>query len=965
MHAEDKTDCLLSLPAACVTGFKPWSATSADFFVTSDPPGSQLGSGGGTAHVLHQAWKGSPNTAFSPWLAASRKLIVHGSGQSRRLPAYAAEGKPLLPLPLFPALTGQAPDQRLIDFQLAAYLRILRHAPASYRVMITCGDVLLTNDAFTPAFPEVDVLIVGIRSTPDEGSRHGVMFCRDAETGRLDLFLQKPPPEKTRSLTDSHSYYLDTGVWLLSARAVDVLLRKCGWSPESQAFAGGGPSKYELFDRFGLALGTSPVAPDPEISALSAAVLPLPAGRFFHFGTSRSIITSSVELAHAAESARAVGLGSATAHEHCLILNADVRVPLSGVNRLLWIENATIPASWTLRDRHLLTGIPDNAWSLDLPSGTCIDCIGVRGETGLCLRVYGFDDPFRGALSNPATTWLERPFGDWLAARGMTFQQARLDPDADIQDAPLFPLIAADDPLCGPLLAWLTALQPAPDAALAARWLSLPRVSATDLLARADTGARAASRAAAVDASLARLTPQEWQERCLLLDLEAIAARAASAPSRVPPPVQVEQAQPVSELATVHDAALRDRLAPAANRSNRAAGRLRDVLVAKLAIAPAAPRRAVGEDQIVWGRAPARLDFAGGWTDTPPYCLEHGGHVINLAVNLNGQPPVQAFARICEKPCLVIRSIDLGVGEVIETTEDLLAEERLGSGFGIARAAFRLAGFDPAFNAAGHCMPLDRFLRETFGGGIELTLLAAIPKGSGLGTSSILAATLLGTLGDLAGLHWSEQDLFVRTLALEQILTSGGGWQDQVGGVIGGLKQVESAPGLLQRPVIRWLPTQMLDAAIADKRFQLYYTGLTRVAHNILGEIVKGLFLNDADRLRTIEAIGLNAGFAAEALQRHDWRGFTEAVRRSWLLNRLIDAGTNPQPVQAIIDRVLPWLAATKLAGAGGGGYMILLADTPEDGQCLRQVLQDNPPNSRARFIDVSISHTGLEITRS
>jgi galactokinase/mevalonate kinase-like predicted kinase len=157
----------------------------------------------------------------------------------------------------------------------------------------------------------------------------------------------------------------------------------------------------------------------------------------------------------------------------------------------------------------------------------------------------------------------------------------------------------------------------------------------------------------------------------------------------------------------------------------------------------------------------------------------------------------------------------------------------------------------------------------------------------------------------------------------------------------------------------------MLDAAIADRRFQLYYTGLTRVAHNILGEIVKGLFLNDAERIRTIDAIGLNADFAAEALQRHDWPVFAEAIRRSWLLNRMLDIGTNPPEVQAIIDRVSPWLAATKLTGAGGGGYMLLLADTPEQGARLRRELLDHPPNGRARFVDVSLSHTGLEITRS
>lgn len=966
MHIpEERIDCLLSLPAAGVNGFRPWSQTSAAYFVTSDPPGSQLGSGGGTAHVLHQAWQAAQTPSFETWLQESRKLIVHGSGQSRRLPAYAAEGKPLLPLPLLPAVAGQAPDQRLVDLQRDVYHRIFRHAPADYRVMITCGDVLLTNEAFTPDFPTADVLLVGIRSTPDEGSSHGVMFCRDADTGALDFFLQKPPPEKTRALAESHQFYLDTGVWLLSARAVDVLLRRCGWVPEQQAYATGDPGKYELFDRFGLALGTDPVAPDPEISALTAAVLPLPAGRFFHFGTSRSIITSTVALAIAAERACAVGLAPTTAQDHCVLLHADVQTPLNGANRLLWIENAVIPASWTLHDRHILTGIPENNWTIDLPAGVCIDCVGVRDTAGLCLRVYGFDDPFRGAISDPLTLWQEIPFGEWLAARGLTLEETQLDPTIDIQQAPLFPLIAADDPDCGALLAWMSAVAPPPAPALAARWLALPRLSATDLLLRADTAARAAVRAIAAERAFATMSPQLWQARCPLLDLEAVARRTETGGTAVPPPLEVASAGSVAELAVVHDTALRDRLTPADQRENRAVHRLRDLLVTRLAIAPVAPRCAVGEDQIVWGRAPARLDFAGGWTDTPPYCLEHGGRVVNVAINLNGQPPVQAFARVCREPHLVIRSIDLGIGEVIKTTEDLLAEERLGSGFGIARAAFRLTGFDPAFNASGRRLPLDRLLRETFGGGIELTLLAAIPKGSGLGTSSILAATLLGTLGNLAGLNWSEQDLFSRTLALEQILTSGGGWQDQVGGIVGGLKLVESVPGLRQKPVTRWLPTQALETAIADRRFQLYYTGITRVAHNILGEIVKGLFLNDATRLRIIEEIGLNADFACEALQRHDWSRFVETVRRSWLLNRLLDSGTNPPQVQAIIERVAPWLAATKLAGAGGGGYMVLLADSPENGLHLRQALEQDPPNTRARFVDVSISHTGLEITRS
>ena len=76
------------------------------------------------------------------------------------------------------------------------------------------------------------------------------------------------------------------------------------------------------------------------------------------------------------------------------------------------------------------------------------------------------------------------------------------------------------------------------------------------------------------------------------------------------------------------------------------------------------------EDQILWGRSPLRLDLAGGWTDTPPYCLQHGGKVLNLAVNLNGQSPVQVFARPTDRPELVLRSIDLGLETRIRTYDE-------------------------------------------------------------------------------------------------------------------------------------------------------------------------------------------------------------------------------------------------------------------------------------------------------
>ena len=75
-------------------------------------------------------------------------------------------------------------------------------------------------------------------------------------------------------------------MWLFSRRAVAVLLAKCGWNDATQSFAGGAVAPYDLYDRFGTALGRRPANPDPEISpAEVAAAL---AGRRYVMVTGRS-----------------------------------------------------------------------------------------------------------------------------------------------------------------------------------------------------------------------------------------------------------------------------------------------------------------------------------------------------------------------------------------------------------------------------------------------------------------------------------------------------------------------------------------------------------------------------------------------------------------------------------------------------------------------------------------------------
>lgn len=195
-------------------------------------------------------------------------------------------------------------------------------------------------------------------------------------------------------------------------------------------------------------------------------------------------------------------------------------------------------------------------------------------------------------------------------------------------------------------------------------------------------------------------------------------------------------------------------------------------------------------------------------------------------------------------------------------------------------------------------------------------------------------------------------------------MTTGGGWQDQVGGLFGGLKVIDTKPGLDQTPTIRWLPSGLLDES-SELCPLLYYTGITRTAKNILQEIVKGMFLNASDSLSILQGIGSNAYTFAEAAQRRDSASMRASVAETWRLKQALDCQTNPPAVREIIRQAGDGLAACALLGAGGGGYLLMLAEEPGAAMDIRRRLEGQPPNDRARFVSMAESREGLAVTRS
>ncbi|MBO4754200.1 MAG: bifunctional fucokinase/L-fucose-1-P-guanylyltransferase [Bacteroidales bacterium] len=922
---------LLSLPPNLVGCFHDITGKSHDeWFCTNDPIGAKLGSGGGTAWAIGKARE-------AQWLApGERAILLHAGGQSRRLPAYAPSGKILTPIPVFRWKRGQRLSQTLLDLQLPLFEAIMQRAPQSLTTMVVSGDVYIRADKPLQAIPEADVVCYGLWADTSLAKNHGVFVSKRSTPDVLEYMLQKPSVETLGRLMRDSFFLMDIGIWLLSDKALDLLIQRSRvTAPHDAPLRADDFRFYDMYSQFGMALGTHPRIEDKELNELKVIILPLPGGEFHHYGTSPEIISSTLAVQNSVINQHEILRKGIKPHPSIFIQNAECHVRLTERNANTWIENSYIASGWHLLGNNIVTGVPVNDWTIDLPSGVCIDIVPI-GDNQWAVRPYSFRDPH--------PQWLLQRTGYAVCANPQ--QEARIYPivdDIDKMDA---------------LLAWM--IQGDTTARGEDIWKASRRMTADELSAYANLRRLTAQREAFRKNNWPELA-RNW-EKSIFYQLNLKDAANEFKRFGISEPEPLPSSAP--RMTRISDAMFRAQLGgeQAKGKEEMAFSLMREGLTETL-MQQQMPRLSVYADQIVWSRSPVRIDLAGGWTDTPPYSMMQGGNVVNIAIELNGQPPLQVYMKPCREKRIILRSIDLGASEVVITYDDLQQFDKVGSPFSIPKAALVLAGFSPQFSAC-HFESLKEQL-DAFGSGIEMTTLSAIPAGSGLGTSSMLASTVLGAVNDFCGLGWDKYEISNRTLVLEQLLTTGGGWQDQYGGVLHGVKLLQTQPGWQQQPLVRWLPDTLFTSPDYAPCHLLYYTGITRTAKGILAEIVRGMFLNETERLDILAEMKQHALDLYDVIQRGDFELMGRLIRKTWNQNQRIDSGTNPPAVQAITQKIDDLCLGYKLPGAGGGGYLYMVAKDDEAAARVRKTLQASPPNNKARFVEMTLSQKGLEISKS
>ncbi|HSW44427.1 MAG TPA: L-fucokinase [Phycisphaerae bacterium] len=1013
--------------------------------VVPDPPGLRVGSGGSTilclCAILQRELSDSQLADSRLWLEVLRRLrvlIIHGGGDSRRLPAYGPCGKLFIPLP---GTSDSAVGLTLFDAQLPTFLALPSGPPDAGQVIVTSGDVLLGFDPGEIHFADRGLTGLGCRSEPEQAGRHGV-FCVGPD-GSVRLFLQKPSPQvqAERGAIDRYGQtLLDIGVMSFDASTAVALLKACGVGhddPGRLAWSGPTGDRIEqagmdFYCEICCSLGAA-ASPEEHAAAAHAAGSRWSAGdlnrlfhsmrgvefhvhvlsrcEFLHFGTTRQIIGSGLDCLRAV-----TGVSKPDASVSIQNKIGDGG-SLTGVRS--WVEACDIRSRLELGGDNVVVGA-DVTQPTRLPPGACVDLMPGRDRQGRpvwFVRCCGVDDSFKPPAKGEPL-FHASPLSAWLHAVGAKPEDVWDNPPAadkrDLWQARLFPAETESNTWHR----WLWMFDPdgASDEQRRA-WLAADRYSPEEIARLGDPAAfyecRLALRADELRTQLRKLFRIDsgfsaddlalFLERAehrdtLLADLlaEAHWHAAAASENNAGSPFALARILHTLASAVVRWAgdlqvplsrlcpSLAERLTPrdlAWLESNALdlttgdgvgvwASRAKEVAFKSLrqAIQSTGDRLAsppvcrLRSDEIVWGRVPARLDLGGGWTDTPPYSLEFGGCVLNAAVNLNGQPPIQCYARIIPELVIRVSSIDLGARQEITDLPGLLDYRCATGDFALAKAVLALSGFAPesAEWPAGSTL---KDMLTLFGGGIELTTLAAVPKGSGLGTSSIMGAVILSVVQRVAGRTLSHQELFGAVLRMEQALTTGGGWQDQIGGVVPDVKLITAQPALVPDPHFRWVPGDVLDPRANSGQTLLYYTGITRLAKNILQQVVGRYLDRDRPAMATLRELHRLPERVAEAMARKDLQAFGTLVADAWRLNKQLDPDSSNPAIESLLARIEPHIWGAKLLGAGGGGFLLMVCRSIDDAQAVRDMLQKEPPNDRARFFDFDISREGLVVT--
>ena len=153
-------------------------------------------------------------------------------------------------------------------------------------------------------------------------------------------------------------------------------------------------------------------------------------------------------------------------------------------------------------------------------------------------------------------------------------------------------------------------------------------------------------------------------------------------------------------------------------------------------------------------------------------------------------------------------------------------------------------------------------------------------------------------------------------------MSTGGGWQDQVGGLTEGIKFIRSNPGIHQELKVEYVQLSEKTKKELKERFALIYTGQRRLARNLLRDVVGSYIGARPESVQALEKMASVAALMRFELERGSVDGFAELLNEHWELSKQLDAGSTNTCIDQMLIACQDLICGQFIAGAGGGGFL-------------------------------------------
>ncbi|MBR5597342.1 MAG: bifunctional fucokinase/L-fucose-1-P-guanylyltransferase [Lachnospiraceae bacterium] len=916
------------------------------YLILPDPDGKRVGSGGATLNVL-KAIAEREQKDETNFFKGLRVLVIHSGGDSKRIPQYSTCGKLFSPVPrVLP--NGQA--STLFDEFMVTTSMIPGRMQEGMLVM--SGDVLLLFNALQIDTQFNGAAAISIKEHVDTGKNHGVFLGDEKEN--VKKFLHKQTVETLTELgavNRQQQVDLDTGAILMDRHMLKSLYSLISTDNKIDdvkfdEFVNE-RARISFYGDFLYPLATDSTLEDykkeaPEgdmceellacrekiwevLNEYQLKLICLSPAEFIHFGTTRELrqlVTETVDdytflgWEHVVCANR--GHKDSGYALHNAFVQKDVKIG-SGA----YVENAYLDKGVVVEERAVISG-------LQVPENTVLKenvvYHGLKLQNGkFAVRVYGVDDNPKGTLEKD-DSYIRTTLQKFMDVYELKVEDIWDDADHSLWKAKLYPECDSIKECMeyADVLIQMTNMS-VENKELLEKWKKAKKTSLYSSFNQADGSAIIPWRenledqirvSKFVQAMMSQVPVQEAlevfggnmrkTEQKLLL--ERIEKASFSEKIRI----YYGMAQAAKKMQGEFDETDEE------NFMQACFGQIQNEISALVDEKLKSGKQLTIIKDEVNIQLPVRVNWGGGWTDTPPHCQEHGGVVLNAAISLKGNLPIQVSIRKLDRYVIQLESQDIGAYGEFSMMDEVNDCGNPYDKFALHKAALIACGVIRKNDTRN----LQEVL-EALGGGIYLsTQVINVPKGSGLGTSSILAGACVKGLFEFFGEEAKDDILYDVVLSMEQLMSTGGGWQDQVGGLTPGIKMITTAPGIEQ--VIQVKPVELKEETLKElqERFALIYTGQRRLARNLLRDVVGGYIGNRKESLDALHKMKRVAVLMQFELEQGNIDAFAKLLNQHWELSIQLDKGSTNTCIGQIFMACEDLIDGKFISGAGGGGFL-------------------------------------------